>query len=77
MKIPEELATQARMRGMPVEAYAEAVLARQIVSSAGTAIQRRTAEQIQGWVDSLAQFSDKIPALPSTVTRQWIYQDHD
>lgn len=37
----------------------------------------RTPEQIRAWLDSLAQFSDKIPPLPEFVSREWIYQDRD
>ena len=37
----------------------------------------QTPEQIRAWLDSLAQFSDKIPPLPETISREWIYQDHD
>jgi len=37
----------------------------------------RTPEEIRGWLDSLAQFSDKIPPLPETISREWLYQDHD
>jgi hypothetical protein len=39
--------------------------------------QPRTPEEIRAWLDSLAQFSDKIPLLPDTLSREWIYQDHD
>jgi len=34
-------------------------------------------EEIRAWLDSLAQFSNKIPPLPENITREWIYQDHD
>jgi hypothetical protein len=37
------------------------------------AVQRRPAE-IRAWLDSLAQFSDKIPPLPKTISHEWIYQ---
>jgi len=37
----------------------------------------RTPEEIRAWLDSLAQFSDKIPPLPENITRDWIYQDHN
>jgi hypothetical protein len=32
---------------------------------------------VRAWLDSLAQFSDKIPPLPKTISREWIYQEHD
>ena len=39
--------------------------------------QLRTPEEIRAWLDSLAQFSDKIPSVPETVSREWLYQDYD
>lgn len=77
VNIPDELATQAQGRGMPVEAYVEELLARQAIAAPSGNGQSRTPEQIRAWLDSLAQFSDKIPPLPDTISREWIYQDHD
>jgi hypothetical protein len=37
----------------------------------------RNHQEIRAWLDSLAQFSDKVPPLPEKITREWIYQDHD
>ena len=74
--IPDELATQAQARGVPVKEYVEEILA-QRVSAASPRRQTRTPEQIRSWLDSLAQFSDKIPPLPDTISREWIYQEHD
>lgn len=77
VRIPEELAAQARARGLQVEAYIEELLAQQLgVPSTGTR-KPRTPEEIRAWLDSLAQFSDKIPPLPETISREWIYQDHE
>jgi hypothetical protein len=36
----------------------------------------RTPEEIRAWLDSLAQFSDKILPLPENISREWIYQEH-
>jgi hypothetical protein len=74
VKVPDEMAAQAQERGVPVEAYVEELLAQKVTASEGK--QPRTREQIRAWLDSLAQFSDKIPALPDTISREWIYQDH-
>ncbi len=77
VNVPDELAAQAQARGLQPEAYAEEILARQVeLRSAGTR-QARTPEEIRAWLDSLAQFSDKIPPLPENISREWIYQDHD
>jgi hypothetical protein len=74
--IPDELAAQAKARGLSLEAYVQEILAQQLGHCEQTR-QLRTPEQIRAWLDSLAQFSDKIPPLPPTISREWIYQDHD
>ena len=39
---------------------------------------QRTPEEIRGWLDELACFSDKIPPQPGeTFSREMIYQDHE
>jgi post-segregation antitoxin (ccd killing protein) len=76
VNVPDELASQARARGVPVEAYVEELLAQRVTRSEAGGM-RRTPEQVRAWLDSLAQFSDRIPVLPETISREWIYQDHD
>ena len=76
VNIPDELAAQAKARGLSPEAYVQEILAQQLMHPAETR-QSRTPEEIRSWLDSLAQFSDKIPPLPETISREWIYQDHD
>jgi post-segregation antitoxin (ccd killing protein) len=76
VKIPDELAAQAKARGLEVQDYVEELLA-QRANARSTTRQVRTPEQIRAWLDSLAQFSDKIPPLPETISREWIYQDRD
>lgn len=76
INVPEGLAEKAKARGLSVEAYAEEILAQEFTRNT-MAPRLRTPEEIRGWIDSLAQFSDKIPPLPETITREWIYQDHD
>jgi hypothetical protein len=73
--IPDELAAEAVARGMRPEAYVEQLLVRQVTAQAARKL--RTADEIRAWLDSLAQFSDKIPPLPESISREWIYQDHD
>ncbi len=77
VNIPDELAAQARARGLQPEAYVEEILAQQVGAQAAGGRQLRAPEEIRAWLDSLAQFSDKIPPLPETISREWIYQDHD
>jgi hypothetical protein len=77
VNVPDELAAQAQARGLRPEAYAEEILARQIEVQLAGARPLRSPDEIRAWLDSLAQFSDKIPPLPETISREWIYQDHD
>jgi len=77
VNVPDQLATQAQARGVAVEAYVEELLAQQVTVLSAGGGQSRTPEQVRAWLDSLAQFSDKIPPLPDTISREWIYQDHD
>jgi len=72
VKIPEELAVQAEARGLRPEEYAEQILAREAAAHVPEFPPPRTPEEL----DSLAQFSDKIPELPEVITREWIYGDH-
>ena len=76
VNIPDELAAAAEARGLSLEAFVQEILAQQLALPAETR-QPRTPQEIRAWLDSLAQFSDKIPALPETISREWIYQDHD
>ena len=77
VNVPEELAARALARGVPLEAYVEELLARQVAATSADVRSLQTPEQIRAWLDSLAQFSDTIPPLPETISREWIYQDHD
>jgi hypothetical protein len=76
VKIPDEIAAQAKARGLRVEAYIEEILA-QLGAQPSGASRPRTPAEIRAWLDSLAQFSDKIPPLPETISREWIYQEHN
>jgi hypothetical protein len=76
VNVPDELAARAETRGVPVERYVEELLSQHL--PAPTEYNPpRTPEEIRAWLDALAQFSDKIPPLPDTISREWIYQDHD
>ena len=77
VKVPAELAAQAEALGLALEAYVEQILMEQIVEPKAESPPPRSQQEIRAWLDSLAQFSDKIPPLPENITREWIYQDHD
>jgi len=77
INIPDELVGQARARGLRPEAYVEEILAQQVEAEPLGAPPMRTPEEVRAWLDSLAQFSEKIPPLPEIISREWLYQDHD
>jgi hypothetical protein len=77
VNVPEALAAQAQARGVPLEAYVEELLSQQAATVSAETRRLQTPEQIRAWLDALARFSDKIPPLPETISREWIYQDHD
>jgi len=79
VNIPDELAEVAKSRGLSLEAYVQEILAQQLARPAETR-QPRTTEEIRIWLDSLAQFSDKIPLCPrlfpaigfTRITTKWL-----
>ncbi len=75
IKVAEEIVARAKARGIPVEAYVEEILRAEIGN--GDARTPHTPAEIRAWLDSLSQFSEKIPPLPDQITREWIYQEHD
>lgn len=77
VKIPDEIAARAKARGLKVETYIEEILAQQLRAENSESRQPRTTEEIRAWLDSLAQFSERIPPLPKTISREWIYQEHN
>lgn len=77
VKIPDEIAAQAKARGLKLETYVEGILAQQVVQQSLGNRRPQTASEIRAWLDSLAQFSDKIPPLPEAISREWIYQEHN
>jgi hypothetical protein len=77
VKIPEEIVVRAKARGLRLEAYIEEILAELFEEANPGVAKPRTPEDIRAWLDSLAQFSEKIPPLPETISREWIYQEHN
>lgn len=75
IKIPDQVAARAKARGISVEAYIQEILEQQVTDISESRL--RTPDEIRAWLDSLAQFSDKIPPLPDVISRDWLYQDHD
>lgn len=77
VNIPDEIAARAKARGLKVEAYIEEILAQQVGAKPSAIRRLRTPGEVRAWLDSLSQFSDKIPQLPETISREWIYQEHN
>ena len=76
VNIPDELAAAAKARDLSLEAYVQEILAQPLVSSSPSQRPVRHKE-IRAWLDSLCQFSEKIPPLPEHISREWLYQDRD
>jgi hypothetical protein len=77
VRIPDELASRAKARGLQIETIIEEWLAGLLKAPPPASARPRSPEEIRAWLDSLAQFSDKIPPLPETISREWIYQEHN
>jgi hypothetical protein len=77
VNIPDEVAEQARSSGVSVEDYVERLLSERLQSANLDQPNRRSKDEIAAWLNSLAAFSDRIPALPAAISRDWLYQDHD
>jgi post-segregation antitoxin (ccd killing protein) len=77
VNVPDQLVDQARAQGIQPEVYAERILAQQLQARGPNVSKERSQEEVREWLDSLAQFSEKIPPLPETISREWLYQDHD
>lgn len=75
--IPDELAAQARARGLSVEAYVQS-----LVEEAGRRSRSlgrpRTPEQIEAFFEAMAEGSQELPPLPTeSFTRESFYQDRN
>ncbi len=76
--IPDELAAQARARGVTVESYVRSLLAGVPTAPPSMSRRKRTREELDAFFEEFAQFSDQVPDLTGkTFGREMIYQDHD
>lgn len=75
-EVAAELTRQAAARGMDLSAYAKTLL--EAAAHVHRAERSRSLEEFEKTLDRIAQFSDKIPALPEEAfSRESLYQDHD
>ncbi len=74
VKIPDELAAQAKARGLRVEEYVQELFAQQVQGTSEKLSIPKTEAEVRAWLSSMTQFSDKIPPLPETISRDWTNQ---
>ena len=77
-EMERELAREAEIRGIAVAALAARLLEDVMVYRRAATSTSRSPLQIRAWIDSLAEFSNRIPAMQGeTFSREMLYQDHD
>jgi hypothetical protein len=74
VKIPDEFAAQAKAHGLSIEEFVQELLAQLPEATSVNPSPPKTEAEIRAWLESMTQFSDKIPPLPETISREWIYQ---
>jgi hypothetical protein len=75
LTIPEELAAQARKRGISPEAYVQSII-EHARREAPSSTQPRTREQIDAFFMAVAEGSESLPSLPTaSLTRESFYED--
>ena len=75
LTIPDELAVQAKTRGISVEEYVQSLLEEAGRKSPGLQ-ESRTPEQLEAFFQAMAQGSQKLPALPTeSFSRESFYED--
>jgi len=62
-EMERELAREAEIRGIAVPALATRLLEDVMVDRRAATSTARSPLQVRGWIDSLAEFSDRIPAM--------------
>ena len=76
-EIEARLVAEAHAKGVEPSVYAGSMIER-IYFVNGTRRPSRNPEEVRAWLDSLTQFSDKIPQLPDEAfTRESFYQGHE
>ncbi len=73
LDIPDEVAAQAKARGIPLDAY---VLGLVEQAAPKPAQRKRTVEEFHAWLEEFTQYSDKMPLLSDeAISREAIYED--
>jgi hypothetical protein len=77
-EIEARLVAEAQERGLDPSVYAGSVIERAFLPANGMRKPSRNPEDVRAWLDSLTQFSDKIPQLPEgSFSRESFYQDYE
>jgi hypothetical protein len=72
------LVAEAHAKGVEPSDYAASIIERVYLFANGTHRLSRNPEAVRAWLDSLTQFSDKIPQLPDEAfTSESFYQGHE
>jgi hypothetical protein len=76
--IPDELAAQARLRGLTPESYVRSLVDDAVRMAPKVPPPAKPKMDMKTFLREMAAFSDKIPLLPDEAfTRESFYQDHD
>jgi len=77
-EVEAQLVADARANGVEPAVYAGDVIERAYLRDNGSGRASRNPHEVRTWLDSLAQFSDKIPQLPEEAfRRESFYQDSE
>ena len=75
LTIPDDIAAQAQVRGLTVEAYVQDLLEK-ARSEGQHPAHARTREEIQAFFKAMAEGSERLPKLPTgSFTRESFYED--
>ena len=75
LTISDELAAQAKARGVPVEVYVQSLI-EQAAGKPQPQPRKHTPEEWAAWFEEFAQFSHKMPVLSDeAISRDAIYED--
>jgi post-segregation antitoxin (ccd killing protein) len=73
LTIPDEVAAQARDRGVPLDEYVLGLIEQAVPHSVK---RKRTLEEFHAWLEEFTQYSEKMPVLPNeALSREAIYDD--
>jgi hypothetical protein len=74
-EIEAKIVAAAQAEGLEPSVYAGSVIERALLENAAPKVSRDP-QEVRAWLDSLAQFSDKIPQLPDEAfARESFYQE--